>query len=347
MICLCGIDYSHPALGGGFGPGFKVVGGYDLFNNDADPMDDHYHGTHVAGIVAAEGNGLRGVAPRASLMAFKVLDASGFASESIIISGIERAMDPNDDGDFRDRVDIINMSLGGPGDPDNALSRATDNAVKLGTVVCVAAGNHGGPGNHYFDTIGSPGTARLAITVGASDKSDQLAVFSSKGPNKKIFSVKPEVVAPGVDINSTFSNHAYDRHSGTSMAAPHVAGVCALLKSLHPSWTPEQIKSALMTTAIDISEEIMAQGAGRIDALRAAEASVFVSPAHLSFGAVDVSQTAWSVRDTITIANQSATAKDFNVTITGFQPGISLTATPSSFSLAAGDSQHVSMHLDS
>jgi hypothetical protein len=228
MICLCGIDYSHPALGGGFGPGFKVVGGYDLFNNDADPMDDHYHGTHVAGIVAAEGNGLRGVAPRASLMAFKVLDASGFASESIIISGIERAMDPNDDGDFRDRVDIINMSLGGPGDPDNALSQATDNAVKLGTVVCVAAGNHGGPGNHYFDTIGSPGTARLAITVGASDKSDQLAVFSSKGPNKKIFSVKPEVVAPGVDLNSTFSNHAYDRHSGTSMAAPHVASVCAV-----------------------------------------------------------------------------------------------------------------------
>jgi subtilisin family serine protease len=341
-----GIDYRHPALGGGFGPGFKVVGGYDVINNDSDPLDDHFHGTHVAGIVAADGDSLRGVAPRASLMAFKVINESGSGSDSGVIAGIERAMDPNNDGDFSDKVDIINMSLGAQGDPDDAVSTATDNAVKLGAVVCVSAGNAGRASNFGFNTIGSPATARLAITVGASDKSDQLAVFSSKGPNKKIFSIKPEVLAPGVDINSTFPNGSYDRLSGTSMASPHAAGVCALLKSLHPDWTPEQIKSALMTTAIDLGEEVMVQGAGRIDALRAAGAEVFAAPAHLSFGAVDISQGLWSARDTVTVMNQSATAKNFKVIIAGLQPGISLIAMPSSFSLAAGDSRLVIMALE-
>jgi len=73
-----GIDYADSALGGGFGAGHKVIGGYDFVNNDADPMDDNGHGTHVAGIIAANGAGLRGVAPHAKLMAFKVLDHNGW-----------------------------------------------------------------------------------------------------------------------------------------------------------------------------------------------------------------------------------------------------------------------------
>lgn len=104
-----GIDYLHPALGGGFGPGFKVIGGYDLVNDDPDPMDDNHHGTHVAGIIAAEGDSLIGVAPKAELMAFKVLNEYGRGQTSTIIAGIELALDPNNDGDISDMVDILNI----------------------------------------------------------------------------------------------------------------------------------------------------------------------------------------------------------------------------------------------
>ncbi len=193
-----GIDYMHPALGGGFGPGFKVIGGYDLENDDPDPLDDHGHGTHVAGIVAADGAGLRGVAPHAKLMAFKVIDQYGWGSESVIIDGIEQTTDPNNDDDSRDKVDIVNMSLGGEGNPNDALSTAVDNAVMIGVTFCIAAGN-----SYDYRSIGSPGTARLAITVGAVDSGDVIAPFSSKGPNPRIFSIKPDVVAPGVDIVSS------------------------------------------------------------------------------------------------------------------------------------------------
>src|SRR6266850_2049786 len=96
-----GIDYTHEALGKGFGPGFKVIGGYDFANNDADPMDDHGHGTHVAGIIAGDSAKITGVAPEATLMAFKVLHGNGSGSESDVIAAIERAADPNDDGDTR------------------------------------------------------------------------------------------------------------------------------------------------------------------------------------------------------------------------------------------------------
>jgi hypothetical protein len=337
-----GIDYNHPALGGGFGPGFKVIGGYDVINNDTDPMDDHSHGTHVAGIVAADGDEIKGIAPKALLMAFKVLDAGGSGTEAAVIEGIERAVDPNNDGDSSDKVDIANMSLGGEGNPDDALSTAVDNAVELGVVFCIAAGNEG---EYGFSTIGSPGTARRAITVGASDKSDQMAYFSSKGPNPKIYSIKPEVVAPGVDINSTVLNEGYEYHSGTSMAAPHVTGVCALLKSIHPDWIPDQIKSALMTTAVDIDEEVMVQGSGRIDALGAAKINTTAKPAHLSFGLDDISQSIWNIDQTVVISNHSNSVREYNISIDPLMAGISLTATPSVFSLSPDDSQNIVFSL--
>src|SRR3989338_3316842 len=84
-----GIDYKHPYLGGGFGPGYKVIGGYDFINKDNDPMDDNSHGTHVAGIVAANAPTYTGVAPEASLLAYKVLDSGGSGSQSVVLAGIE------------------------------------------------------------------------------------------------------------------------------------------------------------------------------------------------------------------------------------------------------------------
>jgi subtilisin family serine protease len=107
-----GIDYTHPDLGGCFGSGCKVADGYDFVNEDADPQDDNGHGTHVAGIVAANGS-VKGVAPGASLFAYKVMDASGNGYTSDIIAAIERATDPDGNPATADAVDVINLSLGG------------------------------------------------------------------------------------------------------------------------------------------------------------------------------------------------------------------------------------------
>lgn len=330
-----GIDYLDSLLGGGFGPGFKVIGGYDYINDDADPMDDHGHGTHVAGIVAAQGDNLRGVAPHAKLMAFKVLDEYGSGMDSDVLAGIEGATDPNDDGNTDDKVGVVNMSLGGTGTPDDALSTAVDNAVELGITFCIAAGNSGD-----FHSIGSPGTARRAITVGAVDSTDHIAYFSSKGPNQLIYSIKPEVVAPGVDILSTLPGNTAAKKSGTSMASPHVAGVCALLKSLHRDWSPAQIKSAVITTALDLGQEVMAQGSGRIDALKAAEVTTFIIPSQLSFG-LDGFAPLWTKADTVWVTNRSAENQSFTAIFNSPRLGISFNAAPSTFSLPPNDSQQV------
>ena len=133
-----GIDYTHPDLGGCLGQQCKVVGGYDVVNGDSDPMDDKGHGTHVAAIAAGNG-ALKGVAPEALLLAYKVLGADSRGFFDWTIEGIERAMDPNGDGDISDAADIINLSLGGPGDPDDPVSIAVDSAVRAGIVVVVAA----------------------------------------------------------------------------------------------------------------------------------------------------------------------------------------------------------------
>ncbi len=146
----------------------KFAGGYDFVNYDEDPMDDQGHGTHVAGIVAAKGN-VTGVAPDAQIVAYKVLDSGGSGTDEDIIAAIEMVVDPNQDGDTRDHWDIISMSLGGSGDPFDAMSQAVDNAVDAGVVVVVAAGNSGPDAG----TVDSPGCARKAITVGAAHKVNQ------------------------------------------------------------------------------------------------------------------------------------------------------------------------------
>ncbi|MBW2966099.1 S8 family serine peptidase, partial [Candidatus Woesearchaeota archaeon] len=281
---LDGSNYEEDIFEGVKTPGFgcedcKVIGGYDFVNNDNNPMDDQGHGTHCAGIAAGNGT-LKGVAPDAKIYAYKVLSSGGGGYSDWIIAGIERAVDPNQDTDFSDHVDIISMSLGGYGDPDDPMSQAVDTAVNNGVVAVIAAGNLG-PG---YQTIGSPGTARKAITVGASDKTDNIAYFSSRGPviwpNGII--IKPDIIAPGVDICAAQWNDAFLKYgapqcvdtehvaiSGTSMATPHVAGAAALIKQKNPTWTPNEIKAALKSTSIDIRKDISTQGYGRIDVLNA------------------------------------------------------------------------------
>ncbi|MCH7568620.1 MAG: S8 family serine peptidase [Nanoarchaeota archaeon] len=281
-----GVDYTHQDLGGCFGAGCKVIDGWDFVNNDPDPMDDMGHGTHVAATAAGRRGRLTGVAPGASIVAYKVLNENGRGYFSGIIAAIERSVDPNQNNNFSEHLDVISLSLGaycffeynrdcGPDDP---TSTAIDNAVAVGVVSVVAAGNAGQLGYGY---ISSPGVARKAVTVGASDKSDVIASFSSRGPvmGLNFGLIKPDVVAPGVDICAAQWDDWLSRlrcldnkHisiSGTSMAAPHVSGTAALMIQKNPDWTPDEIKMALRNTAVDLGYDFLTQGYGRIDALLA------------------------------------------------------------------------------
>ena len=209
------------------------------------------------------------------------------------------------------------MSFGGPGDPDDSLSTAADNAVYAGVVAVVAAGNSG-PSE---GTIGSPGTARKAITVGATDKQGNIAGFSSRGPvrwfdedENENYLMKPDIVAPGFSICAAQSSQDIlnsqgldlhcidDKHiaiSGTSMATPHVAGVVALIKQKHSDWSPDDIKNVLKSTAVDIKESIEKQGYGRIDAEKVVRLNHSMSIANIetislfrTFNRIDINGTA-------------------------------------------------------
>jgi len=342
-----GIDYLHSALGGGFGEGFKVAGGYDFVNNDPDPLDDNGHGTHVAGIIAADTDTIKGVAPKATLYAYKVLGANGSGLESDVILAVERAVDPNGDGDPSDRLDIVNLSLGSStGSSTDPGSIAVDNASRLGVLFCVAAGNSGYPltnhqNNYFLDgsaSVGSPGTALLALTVGAVDSVDQLALFSSKGPNRHAFGIKPDVVAPGVNVVSTFLNGTYRGLNGTSMATPMVAGVAALLKSAHPDWSSTRIRSAIVNTAKDLGLSAFHQGTGRVRALAAASNSAWTVPTSFSFGLADPALSSWTRAETLYVHNGHASPQTFQTTVSGIPAGATLNVSPSSFSVNPGDS---------
>lgn len=266
-----GVDYNHPDLKDNY------VGGFDFVNNDDDPLDDNGHGTHCAGIALGTGNHSGGVyvgaAPDAELYAYKVLDDEGEGYESWFIQGVEKAQDPNDDGNTSDHINIISISAGNPsGHPDDPISISVDNAVESGIVVVAAAGNNGDGG---YGTVNSPGCARKSICVGAIYKNNMMFSRSSRGPTS-IGTLKPDVVAPGCYIVSALAsgtNFGYDEISGyythadgTSMACPHVAGVAALLLQGQPGWSPDEIKMAIRNTADDIGYDHRTQGYGRVDA---------------------------------------------------------------------------------
>lgn len=340
-----GIDYMHPALGGGFGPAFKVIGGWDFVNNDADPLDDAGHGTHVAGIVAGQSETITGVAPEASLIAYKVLGATGSGKESNVIAAVERAADPNQDGNTSDHVDVANLSLGGSGNPDDPGSQAIDNATAAGVTFAIAAGNSGVAPDKgaAFHSIASPGTARSAITVGASDLVDNITTFSSRGPNMKNIAIKPDVVAPGLSILSSYRG-GYASLSGTSMATPHVAGAAALVKSLHRDWTPAQIKLALMNNSTLVADDIMAGGAGRIDAYAAATGTMTIDPPSLSLGLAPLSANNWTATRTLHLTNRGSQPVTYSVK-SNVVPGEQVTPSPAVVTVPAGGSADVSLSI--
>ncbi|MGJ7920744.1 S8 family serine peptidase [Neobacillus sp. LXY-4] len=438
-----GIDYTHPDLKANF------KGGHDFVDGDKDPMETKgipgrstLHGTHVAGIIAANGK-IKGVAPEASLIAYRALGPGGSGTTEQVIAAIEQAV--------KDKVDILNLSLGNSvNGPDLPISLALNKAVEKGVTAVTSSGNSGP--NRW--TVGSPGTASKAISVGAStppmkipylqlsnqhtirleplqgspewnhsetaaieltygglgrtkelknvkgkivllkrgeltftqkaknaakagakgviifnntkgsfsgnleemvsipvmaiskqdgeqlrkqtvqtartiliEESDILADFSSRGPVTVTWEIKPDVIAPGVAINSTIPG-GYLELQGTSMAAPHVAGACALIKQAHPEWGPDEIKASLMNTAKPITNQksepykTFEQGSGRIQPVQAIKTESLVQPASLQFGKFQLSDKLHQHQASLKIKNISSSKKNYYFTIPKTEEGI-------------------------
>ncbi|MFE8701853.1 S8 family serine peptidase [Cytobacillus sp. FJAT-54145] len=462
-----GIDYTHPDLRRSYG------GGRDLVDSDDDPMEtksyigqNTLHGTHVAGVIAANGR-ITGVAPDAKIIAYRALGPGGTGTTEQVIAAIDAAI--------KDKVDILNLSLGNTiNGPDLPISLALNKAVDSGIVAVTSSGNSG----PNMWTVGSPGTASKAISVGAStpplkipyvnidgveeairlepmqgailwdldrsyqiafgglgkkeelknvkgkvaliergeitftekamnaheagakaviiynntkgsfignlegkvdipvatvskniglsikkliknstpyvrthliEEKDLMADFSSRGPVTSTWEIKPDVVAPGVAINSTIPG-GYLALQGTSMAAPHVAGACALIKQAHPDWGPDEIKASIMNTAKPIRDEkgnpysTYVQGAGRIQVDAAINTNTLVSPASLQFGKFKISDQQHEHTQYITIRNVGERAEKYSISVPKSAKGIKWEV-PLSFTVGPNEKKKIAINM--
>ncbi|MCI3904764.1 S8 family peptidase [Streptomyces spectabilis] len=276
-----GVDATHPDLK-------EQVVGEKNFTPSPDSKDRVGHGTHVASIAAGTGtknSAYKGVAPGAKVLNGKVLGDEGSGDDSGIIAGIEWAA--------AEGADVVNLSLGGGDTPGVDPLEAAVNKVSedKGILFAIAAGNDGAPAS-----VGSPGSADAALTVGAVDDNDKLAEFSSQGPRVGDGAIKPDVTAPGVDITAAAAPgsqiekevgqkpEGYLTISGTSMATPHAAGAAALLKQQHPNWKYTELKGALTASTKPGKYTPFQQGSGRIAVDGAIKQSVIADPVSVSFG---------------------------------------------------------------
>ena len=342
-----GIDYTHSALGACIGSECKVLGGYDFVNNDDDPMDDNGHGTHVAGIAAANSENIKGVAPEALLYAYKAMGADGSGWETDIIAAIEAAVDPDGNPSTNDAVDIINLSLGGIDNGSSLMDDAAKSAVEIGVAVVVAAGNDGISPNFSIDR-NSLANEPSVITVGATTKQDTIAYFSSIGNAETTTHLKPEISAPGYNILSTELNNSLVEKSGTSMAAPHVAGAAALILQTHPEASPELLKRMLMAGAIDLGESPIRQGVGRIDVEKSLNAQFIVETDLIHLGKLTNTDTnSWSIEKTFTITNISDEVLTIQLTKPNNYPSkIKFELSETDISLAANSSIVLTLHAE-
>ncbi|MFJ8144393.1 S8 family serine peptidase [Streptomyces sp. NPDC096048] len=314
-----GVDAGHPDLAGRVARSRSFIAGEEV-------ADRHGHGTHVASTVGGSGAASdgkeKGVAPGAALAVGKVLDDSGSGSESEIIAGMEWAARDVD-------ADIVSMSLGStePSDGTDPMARAV-NALsrETGALFVIAAGNTGAP-----SSIGSPGAAAAALTVGAVDPADEAAYFTSAGPRHGDNALKPDLSAPGVDILAARSRLSegsgdYTSMSGTSMATPHVAGVAALLAERHPDWTGARLKDALMSTSKELDASAYRLGAGRVSVPDAVGADVTAT------GSADLGFHSWPydrnepVTQAVTYTNDSDTPVELNLSVRGAPEGVATLA---------------------
>jgi len=251
-----GVDCRHPDLQD------QCVDQFNYLTGSRDAGDDNGHGTHVAGIIAARTNngvGVAGIASGVKLVALKVLDQSGQGDTATVARAIADAA-----GLYGAKV--INLSLGGPRDasgPDPILQEGINEAYRRGAVIVAAAGNCYPSCTAIID----PAALDHVIAVAAVDGSRQRAAFSNYGNYI-------DIAAPGVNICSTYPGNRYARRSGTSMAAPHVSAVAALVLSVRPRFCPDTIASILFQTADDLGSPGWDQyyGYGLVNAYRAVRA---------------------------------------------------------------------------
>ena len=301
-----GVNYNHLDLADHLWDGGPELPyhGYDVFNNDNDPMDDHGHGTHCAGTVCGDGTAgsQTGMAPDATLMIVKCLGADGTGSSTQVLSAMQWAVEHD--------CDVISMSLGGHGDSnaEQTITRNTCvNVLIAGVIASIAAGNEGDQLGQYPvpDNVGlpggcpppyldpqqalNPGGLSCSVCVGAVDSDDQAACFTSHGPRdwsnsdyadypytlgsqSEFGLIRPDVCAPGVSIKSASynGNNGYTIKSGTSMATPCVAGCMALMLSKNNNLTPADVCRILEETAVPLSTgKSNFYGYGRVDVLAA------------------------------------------------------------------------------
>jgi serine protease AprX len=321
-----GVTPWHDDLADLSGAAERVDRFVDLVNGRADAYDDYGHGTHVAGIIAGNGfdsTGRRsGIAPGAHLVAIKALDGSGQGQISDVIAAIDYAVSHKDELNIR----IVNLSVAAAvSESYNAdpLTLAAQRAVASGIVVVAAAGNNGrsAQGRTQYAGITAPGNAPWVLTVGASshmgtiDRADDtIAAFSSRGPTAIDYTAKPDLVAPGVGIESlsdpdsafyttksaylldgtvATSYRPYLSLSGTSMATPVVSGTVALMLQANPSLTPNAVKAILQyTSQVYASYDRLTQGAGFLNA----EGAVAVAQALAASGAQYTPTSDWSMQ---------------------------------------------------
>ncbi|SCF02662.1 Serine protease, subtilisin family [Micromonospora viridifaciens] len=328
-----GVDASHPDL-------VNQIDDKVSFVPNEDTSDVNGHGTHVASTIvgtgAASGGTYKGVAPGADLIVGKVLGNDGFGMDSWVLAGMQWAAESG--------ADVVSMSLSDPtlSDGTDPMAVAVDTlSAQYGTLFVIASGN-AGP-----QSIGTPSSAASALTVGAVDKQDRLAYFSSTGPLVRSGALKPDITAPGVDITAARSQQMttgtgpYRTISGTSMATPHVSGAAAILAQRHPDWSGAQLKEALMSSAKGLAAGYTPYevGAGRLDVAAAVRASVRATGS-VFFGNFDWPHepTDAPVTKPVTFTNSGSTAVTLNLAITGTGP-FSLGAT--SVTVPAGGSASV------
>ncbi|WP_314412392.1 S8 family peptidase [Streptomyces sp. DSM 40484] len=313
-----GVDATHPDLK-------EQVVGEKNFSTSPDATDKYGHGTHVASIAAGTGaksaGTYKGVAPGAKLLNGKVLDDDGYGEDSGILAGMDWAAEQG--------ADVVNLSLGGGDTPEIDPLEAQVNKLskEKGILFAIAAGNDGGE-----QTIGSPGSAEAALTVGAVDDTDKLADFSSTGPGLD-GQIKPDVTAPGVDTTAASAPGSviarevgekppgYVTISGTSMATPHVAGAAAILKQQHPEWTYAELKGALTGSAKGGKYTPFQQGSGRIQVDQAIRQSVVAEPSSVSFGVAQWPHTDDTpVTKEVTYRNLGTSDVTLNLAVAGTDP---------------------------
>ncbi|MGW1732009.1 S8 family peptidase [Streptomyces sp. NPDC001999] len=300
-----GVDADHPDLAG-------RVTASENFTDSKNTDDRVGHGTHTASTVGGSGAASegrkKGVAPGTSLLIGKVLNDAGYGQNSWVIAGMQWAIDQ--------KADVVSMSLGSPatGDCTDPVAQAAKQLARSTRTLFVVAAGNSGPGT---ETVSTPGCVPDVLTVGAVDRDDSTAWFSSRGPVAVTHTLKPEIAAPGVDISAANAGgrgvYAYRSMSGTSMATPHVAGAAAVLRQAHPEWTAQQMKAALVSSARTGGKVAGADqtGAGVLDVFAAVNQKVLAAPA-VQAGSYNWPQDA-SDRTTVKVPFTNTGARDLTL----------------------------------